>query len=208
MTNSSTTVRIRSPLLRGAAALAVLATLAGCAGTTATESKNSDDRYVEGDGSATAFAAEEREAAPEVGGTTLDGQQARLTDYEGDVLVLNFWASWCPPCRAEMPVLEEVYSERRDAGVAFLGINIKDDKTAAQAFERKQDVSYPSIHDQPGRIAMAFRDTVPPQAIPTTLVIDRRGRIAARVIGATDYNQLSGLVETVLGEGGGEDGGT
>ncbi|GAA3764532.1 thiol-disulfide isomerase/thioredoxin [Spinactinospora alkalitolerans] len=198
--------RMRSVLRRGAAALAAAAVLAGCAGGVDAQTDGSDNRYVEGSGASTAFAPDERQAAPEVSGETLDGEQVSLSDYEGSVVVLNFWASWCAPCRAETPVLEEVYGEHQDAGLEFLGINIKDNRTAAEAFERNQDISYPSLYDQPGKVSQAFRDTVPPQAIPSTLVIDREGRIAARVIGATDYSDLTELVEPVLDEGGGDTG--
>ncbi|MCK9872341.1 TlpA family protein disulfide reductase [Nocardiopsis dassonvillei] len=127
-----------------------------------------------------------------------------LEDYLGDVLVLNIWASWCAPCRTEIPVLKEVYAEHQESGLEFLGINIKDDRTAARAFVRNLGISYPSIYDQPGVVPQAFRDTVPPRAIPSTIVIDHEGRIAARVIGETTYNQLTDLVEPVLNERNGE----
>ncbi|RCV49976.1 TlpA family protein disulfide reductase [Marinitenerispora sediminis] len=198
--------RPRTPLLRAAAVLVTAAALAGCAGGVDQGTGDADNRYVEGDGSSTAFAVDERQEAPEVAGETLEGEPVSLADYRGDVLVLNFWASWCAPCRAETPVLEQVYEEHREAGLEFLGVNIKDNLTAAQAFERNNEVSYPSLYDQPGQVSQAFRDTVPPQSIPSTLVIDREGRIAARVIGATNYNGLTELVEPVLAEDGGDAG--
>lgn len=202
---------LRVALRCGAAALAASVLLTGCAegfGAGAQEadsrsSSDADSRYVAGDGSSTVFAPDERQDAPKVEGETLDGEAVSLADYAGSVVVLNFWASWCAPCRAETPVLKEVHTENRDAGLEFLGVNIKDNRTAAQAFERGQEIDYPSLYDQPGEIAQAFRDTVPPQAIPSTLVIDREGRIAARVIGATNYEGLTGLVEPVLAENAG-----
>ncbi|KUP98049.1 TlpA family protein disulfide reductase [Thermobifida cellulosilytica] len=192
--------RLRAAALRCAAAVAVLAALAGCAEGVDTGAASEDDRYISGDGSSTLFPVEEREQAPQVEGETLDGDRISLADYSGDVVVLNFWASWCAPCRAETPVLNEVSAEHADEGVRFLGVNIKDNRTSAQAFEQNQEVGYPSLYDQPGEVPQAFRETVPPQAIPSTLVIDRQGRIAARVIGATDYNQLTELVDTVVAE--------
>ncbi|CAM3969055.1 TlpA disulfide reductase family protein [Nocardiopsis rhodophaea] len=198
--------RVRPVLLRAAAAIAALAALSGCAGGGAAEVGSSDNRYIAGDGSSTSYDPGDRKAAPEVSGDGLDGEAISLADYRGDVLVVNFWASWCGPCRSETPVLEEVHGEFADDGVEFLGVNIKDDKTAAQAFEESQGVSYPSIYDQPGEVVQEFRETVPPQAIPSTLVLDRKGRIAARVIGETDYKQLKGLVETVVAEDSGDAG--
>ncbi|TDQ54883.1 TlpA family protein disulfide reductase [Actinorugispora endophytica] len=192
--------RVRAALRCGAAALALSAAAAGCAGGVDTGATAADDRYVSGDGSSTLFTPDERQDAPVIEGETLDGEAVSLADYSGSVVVLNFWASWCAPCRAETPVLEEVHAEHQDAGVEFLGVNIKDNRTAAQAFERNQEVGYPSLYDQPGEVPQAFRDTVPPQAIPSTLVIDRQGRVAARVIGATDYDELTGLVEPVAAE--------
>lgn len=192
--------RVRAAVLRGVAAVAVLAALVGCAGKVDTGAASEDDRYISGDGSSTLFPAAEREPAPRVEGETLDGDPVSLADYSGDVVVVNFWASWCAPCRAETPVLNEVSAEHADEGVRFLGVNIKDNLTSAQAFERNNEVGHPSLYDQPGEIPQAFRDTVPPQAIPSTLVIDRQGRIAARVIGATDYRELTDLVGTVAAE--------
>ncbi|GLU49217.1 TlpA family protein disulfide reductase [Nocardiopsis ansamitocini] len=197
--------QLHSPVrsaLRCGAALAALIVLAGCAGGVTAGDTGAEDRYVAGDGSSTAFAVADRQEAPEVAGETLDGEELALSDHLGSVVVVNFWASWCAPCRAETPVLEEVYAEYRDAGVEFLGINIKDNLTAAQAFERNQEVTYPSLYDQPGEVSQAFRDTVPPQAIPSTLVIDREGRIAARIIGATNYDGLTEIVEPIAAEGG------
>lgn len=195
---------VRRFALRTAAAAASAMLLAGCAagGAGDDSAANSDNRYVGGDGTTTSFAPDERHEAPTVEGTDLDGEPIALSDYEGDIVVVNFWASWCAPCRAESPVLEEIHKERQDDGVQFLGVNIRDDITAAQAFERKQDITFPSIHDKKGTIAQSFRDTVPPSAIPSTIIIDREGRIAARVIGATNYNGLNKLVKPLLKEGG------
>ncbi|MGH3320166.1 MAG: TlpA family protein disulfide reductase [Streptosporangiaceae bacterium] len=144
---------------------------------------------------------DQRQHAPPVKGTTLKGKTLRLSAYRGKVVVVNFWASWCAPCRAEAPALEHVYKRTRSDGVRFLGVDIKDDRDAALAFYRTHDVGYPSIYDQPGRVALLFRDTVPPSAIPSTIVIDQRGRIAARVIGQASRSTLGDIV-TQLASGG------
>ena len=179
------------------------ATLAGCAGrdAVAVGADSSDQRYVSGDGEAKVIEAADRRAAPDVGGETLDGERLRLVDYRGKVVVVNFWASWCAPCRDEATALAGVYDKTRERGVRFVGVDMKDGRAAAVAFERSQDIPYPSLYDQPGEVALAFRDTVPPQAIPSTIVIDRRGRVAARVVGKTTYSQLLPLVERVAGGG-------
>ncbi|WP_433698673.1 TlpA family protein disulfide reductase [Nocardiopsis sp. CA-288880] len=198
-TSSGTRSRRGVPRL-AATALAAAIALTGCAGGNEIEAGGEDDRFISGDGSSTTFEAAERVEAPEVEGTTLDGDAVSLGDYEGGIVVLNVWASWCGPCRAEQPVLDEVHAEYGDLGVDFLGVNIKDDETAARAYLSDKDVAYPSLYDQPGEVPQAFRDTVPPRAIPSTLVIDPDGRIAARVIGPTTYGQLTGLLNPVVVE--------
>ncbi|MEU0488802.1 TlpA disulfide reductase family protein [Nocardiopsis sp. NPDC006139] len=174
--------------------------LTGCSQSAPDDSATADAASGTADGAATVFAAADRVGAPEITGTDLDGEEISLTDYTGRVLVLNIWASWCGPCRAEQPVLDEVHAEYRGLGVDFLGVNTKDDETAARAYTKAQEVAYPSLYDQPGEITQAFRDTVPPRAIPSTLVIDPEGRIAARVIGATTYGQLTGLLDPIVVE--------
>ena len=186
-----------------AAVLALTLVLSSCGANDDISSGSQD--YVQGDGTETVFPPGERLPAPDVSGETLDGDPVSLSDYRGDVLVINIWASWCAPCRTEIPVLKEVYSDHTDEGLAFLGVNIKDNRTAALAFERNLEMSYPSIYDQPGEVLLAFRDTVPPRAIPSTIVIDRQGDIAARVVGEVTYLQLTDLVEPVLVEPTGED---
>ncbi|CAL9460308.1 Thiol-disulfide oxidoreductase ResA [Nocardiopsis dassonvillei] len=185
--------------LAAVAAVAVLA-LTGCAGGNEIETGGEDDRFISGDGTATTFSADERIDAPDVSGTTLDGDEISLADHEGRIVVLNVWASWCGPCRTEQPVLDEVYAEYTGLGVDFLGVNIKDDDTAARTYLETRGVEYPSLYDQPGEVPQAFRGTVPPRAIPSTLVIDPDGRIAARVIGPTTYGQLTGLLDPIVVE--------
>ncbi|WP_237449910.1 TlpA family protein disulfide reductase [Nocardiopsis alba] len=191
-----TTSRARA-LAVSAAALLVLT---GCAGGTEIQTGGEEDRFISGDGSATVFEAGDRVPVPEVGGTTFEGDELALADYEGRILVLNVWASWCGPCRAEQPVLDEVFAEYGGLGVDFLGVNIKDNETAALAYTENKGVEYPSLYDQPGEIPQAFRETVPPRAIPSTLVISPEGEIAARVIGPTTYGQLTGLLDPLVVE--------
>jgi len=142
----------------------------------------------------------DRVAAPDVSGTTLDGDQVALSDFAGKVVVLNVWASWCGPCRGEAPALQEVAKVTASKGVQFLGLNTRDDVAAAKAFDARYKITYPSLVDADGQLQVQFRDSLPPSAIPSTLIIDRNGRVAARILGATTYSQLKGLVDDVAAE--------
>lgn len=180
------------------ATVTVAGLLAGCVGTPAVvQSAGSAQRYVSGGGAIRIVPASRRLVAPVVSGTTLDGRHLSLASYRGDVVVLNFWASWCPPCRDEAPSLAQIARQTAPLGVRFVGINVKDDLANAQAFVRLQRTPYPSLFDRDGRIALQFGRTVPPEAIPTTLVIDRQGRIAASVFGAVTYTRLLTVVRQV-----------
>jgi thiol-disulfide isomerase/thioredoxin len=118
------------------------------------------------------------------------------------VVVLNFWGSWCTPCREEAPDLAALANHFRPAGVRFVGIDIRDSPASAQAFTSDFRISYPSLNDPGDTIALDFRDTVPPAGIPTTLVVARGGRIAARVIGPVTYTGLKSLIQRVAAQPG------
>ncbi|MDF5754951.1 TlpA disulfide reductase family protein [Spongiactinospora sp. TRM90649] len=181
-------------------ALALVPVVAGCAGSQGGGPSTGDTRFVPGDGKMSVFTADARKPAPKVEGTSLDDGPISLAAYRGKIVVLNFWASWCAPCVAEAPVLKDVAAATKADGVEFLGVAFKDDKAAAKAFERNHQPGYPSLYDQPGKVALAFQGTVPPAAIPATLIIDREGRIAARALGAVKYTDLLNAVKTVGNE--------
>lgn len=153
-------------------------------------------------GLVTEFPVTDRGQPVAVDGTTLTDDLLALTDLRGQVVVLNVWGSWCPPCREEAPVLATVSTEYADRGVSFVGINVRDNRAAAVAFERRYDITYPSIEDQGGRALLALNQYVPANAVPVTLVLDRQGRVAARVLGAVEAGTLTALLDTVLTEPG------
>jgi thiol-disulfide isomerase/thioredoxin len=184
----------RAPAL--AALLLAGAALTGCSNDEVGSS--GDAGFVAGEGVITRLAVDERKKPGEVAGETLDGEPIALEDFRGKTVVVNVWGSWCAPCRAEAPDLVAASEELADDGVRFLGINSRDlDKSAAKAFQRRFEVPYPSIYDQQGRTLLAFRGTLSPNAIPSTVVIDEQGRVAASVIGEVSKSTLVGLVEDV-----------
>jgi len=184
----------RAPAL--AALLLAGVALTGCSNDEVGSS--GDSGFVAGEGVITRLAVDERKEPGEVAGETIDGEPIALEDFRGETVVVNVWGSWCAPCRAEAPDLVAASEELADDGVRFLGINSRDlEKAAAKAFQRRFEVPYPSIYDQQGRTLLAFRGTLSPNAIPSTVVIDEQGRVAASVIGEVSRSTLVGLVEDV-----------
>ncbi|TKK89786.1 TlpA family protein disulfide reductase [Herbidospora galbida] len=189
-----------SPFSRALIVVCSALVLTGCAANVggAGQPESDDTRFVAGDGKVQVFDAGDRKPAPVVAGQTLEGAQTTMA--KGKVTVINFWASWCAPCRAEGPTLKDVAARTKADGVDFLGINFKDQKAAATAYDAQLTPGYPSIHDQSGKVLLGFSGTVPPAAIPSTLIIDREGRIAARALGAVKYQALLDAVTKVSSE--------
>jgi thiol-disulfide isomerase/thioredoxin len=161
---------------------------------------NSGQSFVGSSYQSTYFKVGTRPKAPAVSGTTVAGAHLSLAAYRGDVVVLNFWGSWCAPCRDEAPTLGSLARQLQARGVRFVGVDIRDQPDSALAFMQTFRVGYPSISDPGGLIALEFRGTDPPSAIPSTIVIDRSGRIAARIIGAVTYDGLKALLTPIVAE--------
>ncbi|OAH50523.1 TlpA family protein disulfide reductase [Microbacterium oleivorans] len=182
--------------------------LAACAG----ENENLANQYREGntqgfissDGRVEEFADDERGESLSFSGTAVDGSTISSQDFAGDVLVLNFWYAACGPCRAEAPFLDQAYEETADRGAQFLGVNIYDGPEQATAFEETYGIPYPSILARGDvDLKLAFAEWTSLQAAPTTLVVDRKGRVAARLFGQLeDASTLRTLVEDALAEKG------
>lgn len=142
-----------------------------------------------------------RRDAPAVTGELLDGAAFDLAGWAGRVVVLNWWGSWCAPCRAEAEDLRAVYQATRPLGVEFLGVNVRDGRDAAEAFVDAFGHAWPSLFDPGGEVALWFRD-VPPAVVPTTLVLDRRHRIAAVFRRRVYQPELEDEVRELAGEPG------
>ena len=181
-----------------AAAVAIAAavvTTAGC--TTGDDAVNqmsgTSNGFVTTADGTKVFNAGSRPAAPTVSGTLLDGTAFDLSSERGHIVVLNFWGSWCGPCRVEAADLQSVYAAGQAQGVKFVGVNLQDEHDAAVDYERAHGITYPSLFDPAGRVALQFRD-VPPSAIPSTLVLDATGRIAAIHLGSITRAELTDLI--------------
>ncbi|MET0787797.1 MAG: TlpA disulfide reductase family protein [Cellulomonas sp.] len=178
-----------------------LALLAGCAPGTSTGTDDvTDQGYQSGDGSTTTWAVGDREGPLELSGTDFEGTAQDVADWRGDVVVLNTWYANCPPCRAEAPDLAALATDYAADGVHVLGINRTDDAGNAQAFQRQFSVPYPSLADTDGTAIAALQGTVPVNAVPTTVVLDRSGKVAGRILGLADPSTLRSMVDELLAE--------
>ena len=176
------------------------AALAGCTGTNAVSDGSGGPQLKQlSVADSGLLRPEDRPPVPTLRGETLEGAALDVADYRGKVVVVNFWASWCPPCRAESANLVKVANDNAAKGVQFVGVNIKDDRNAARRFDEVHKVPYPSLFDQPGVLLTRFRSFVP-QVPPTTLLIDRQGRIAGLLRGGVTETELSGPVQALAGE--------
>jgi thiol-disulfide isomerase/thioredoxin len=189
---------------RAAVALLAGALLAACStGSDAVDVNNGGEfRFVAGTPSGEVIPPDERASAPEFGGELLERRgRFESSQLSGQVAVLNFWGSWCAPCRVETPAFSEVAEDLAAGGVQFLGINVKEtDPQFARAFTDRFDISFPSLYDPRGEVALAFRD-YPANAIPSTIVLDPEGRVAAVYTGEVSEEDLRRVLDRVLAEG-------
>jgi thiol-disulfide isomerase/thioredoxin len=176
----------------------VLAAALGLLSSACSTSGGSEDGSagMTGTGSIVTVAPADRRDPVDLSGETLDGAALDLADYRGQVVVVNYWASWCGPCRGEAPDL--VAAQKRLPSAQFVGLDRNDDPHAnALAFTRTFDVPYPSLYDSGGKLLFAFNGAVPPTSLPSTIVLDTAGRVAAVVLGATTTTTLVDLVRDV-----------
>ncbi len=195
----------RSRLLPTAALAAVFAVaLTACAPDPVAQQylEGNDKGYISASGAVVEIAPEDRGDPIVFGGVTEHGDEFTSADIAGDVAVVNFWYAACAPCRVEAKDLEDVWQEYSDDGVSFVGINIYDQPDTAKAFAEAYGVTYPSLIDvDSGEAKLAFANDAPLQGTPSTLVLDKQGRVAARIIGPLDGPSiLSTLVKDALAE--------
>lgn len=196
----SNRTRSRAALLTTGAAVAALV-LSAC-GSGGTSGGSGGSNFVAGKDGISTVAKGSRAEAPDLSGPTVDGKQLDVKDYKGKIVVVNVWGSWCPPCRAEAPNFVKVAKDTAAKGVQFVGINTRDANISlAQAFEKQQGVTYPSLYDPTSKLLLRFKKgTLNLQTIPSTIVIDRDGKIAARTLQALSEDKLREMLDPVLAE--------
>ena len=167
----------------------------------AKQAKAGDNKnYVAGDGSVTEFAKPDRAAPVALKGTLFNGQTVKPEDLLGKVTVLNFWFAACAPCRIEAPQLEALHLDFKDQGVQFFGVNLRDEQATAEAFDKTFNITYPSFNDKDGAVLLSVSGIVPPGAVPTTLVLDKEGKVASRVLGEIEKSTLKALITSAVAE--------
>lgn len=166
--------------------------------------EGSNKGYVAGDGTILEIPAAQRSTPVTFSGEATNGETVSSADFLGQVLVVNFWYAGCAPCRAEAPLLNEVNAGFTPGTAAMVGVNVRDQLNTATSFEQKFETIYPSILDaNNGGVQLAFTGTVPANAVPTTIVLDQQGRVAARILGrVADKSILTTIVNDLVANGG------
>ena len=137
----------------------------------------------------------QRGPAPDFYLKLFDGADFQLSDYRGQVVLINFWASWCPPCRDEAPELQALYVDYQDEGFAIVGVNmLESSREKARMFIEEFGITYPNGEDIGQEIARLYRVQAPPESF----LIGRDGSIHQFIIGSVDYAGLSGAIEALL----------
>ena len=184
---------------RWAAGLLVVAlvVLTGCSGLQGTDGK----QWITGDGQIVQIAPADRDGPIEASGEDLDGDPLDIAAYRGQVVVANVWASWCPPCRKEMPTVVDL-ADTLPADVAVLGVNIRENGiAAAQSFVREAGMDFPSFYDPSSEVLLEFSEDIGPYSLPSTVILDRQGRLAAIILGVIPGRAtVEALIEEIASE--------
>ena len=184
------------------ALLSAVLGLSACSGgkNAVDQSAGNQFRYVQANKKGSVIEAANRKQAGPVSGVLLAGGNYRLSDDRGKVVVLNYFASWCPPCQTETPQFDSIYRERKSSGVQFIGLDVKDpSKSAAQSWIKDKGITFPVVYDEAAKSAIQLGD-VPMAALPSTVVIDRQGRVAAVYVGAVLPKDLTSALDELTAE--------
>ena len=135
--------------------------------------------------------------APDFTLSSLAGTKVALSDLKGQVLLINVWATWCPPCRVEMPTIQAAYEQYHDQGFTVLAVNLQEDPSAVAAFMREHQLTFPALLDSDGQISRTYQAV----SLPSSFFVDRRGVIRAVYHGPMPRSIIAGTVEQLLREG-------
>ena len=193
--------RLTTKKRRAAVSLAAVAAVLLAGGLTmafsGSSSTPSGETYVDGDPSAVLYAPGHQALLPDFSGKTLTGTPLSFSTYRGRVVVLNFWGSWCPPCRSEAPTLAALSAKYSHHEVSFLGVDVEDTPVNGEAFEQGFGITYPSLNDPGQAVAQVISSALPISGTPTTLVIDPTGHVAGAIFGTATYSVLNEMISKV-----------
>ncbi|PRZ39081.1 peroxiredoxin [Antricoccus suffuscus] len=193
--------RLTANLLRAMLVLMSMVLLAGCTSGNGDSAKNggSEYRFVEAQPKGEVIPQADRKPAPDLKGELLNGDAFALSSLKGKVVVLNFWATWCAPCRVEAPELQKIYAKYKPDGVALVGVLVRDSKDQGEIYAKQEGLTYPSLYDPKTQVALQFRN-YPIVAIPSTIVFDKKGEVAAAYVSTVDAKSLTKTLDQLLAE--------
>ncbi len=174
--------------------------ITSCATPVSNISSDAESGFVSGDGTSVFLIKSERKPAPILENVEFLSNEINLKELENKVVLINVWGSWCSPCRKEAPELEELYLKNKDKNVEFIGINIRDSKISANRFIDNFSITYPNIFDRDGKFLLGYKDSLPANAIPSTILIDKNGLVAARQLGPIDKSLIQGFISELVEE--------
>jgi len=174
--------------------------ITSCATPVSNISSDSESGFVSGDGTSVFLNKAERKPAPELKNVEFLSSEIDLNSLKNKVVLINVWGSWCSPCRKEAPELEELYLKNKTNNVEFIGINIRDSKISANRFIENFTITYPNIFDRDGKLLLGYKDSLPANAIPSTILIDKNGLVAARQLGPIDKSLIQGFISELVEE--------
>jgi thiol-disulfide isomerase/thioredoxin len=174
--------------------------ITSCATPVSNISSDSESGFVSGDGTSVFLSKSERKSAPELENVDFLSTEIDLDSLKNKVVLINVWGSWCSPCRKEAPELEELYLKNKTNNVEFIGINIRDSKISANRFIENFSITYPNIFDRDGKLLLGYKDSLPANAIPSTILIDKNGLVAARQLGPIDKSLIQGFITELVEE--------
>lgn len=155
--------------------------------------------YVAADGKAVLRDVENRGAAIELVGELLDGTTWKLSDYRGQVVILNAWGPWCAPCRKEVPELQGLLNENDNSRLQVFGFATRTNNSSVNAFTSKYKINYPQVADFDSALISQIPN-VPSATVPGTIFIDKRGRVAGFALGAAEISLIRSLTDSLLEE--------